>query len=120
MFESTLLGSYAGILYPSLVALFKGSLGHLTTLFSELAKNLFPTAGVTAAGFNVVGFAVALIVVLLIAAIIAAVVSAIAFFGYLSDDAKRAQLIALGRLAYFSAISVGFAAGLGFENAATG
>ena len=98
MFIAAVLGSYAGLLWPILVALYRKQ---STQIFSMLEIKIMKANNVLLIIFKIIlFFAVGLVI-----AIIAA---AIGFAAFLQDETTRETLKNLGILAYFSAFTYGF------------
>ena len=97
MLIATVVGAFAGIWYPSLVAWFKHNAPdyHLSSVADPAPLRLFK----------------ALVASLLISAIVAL----LGFVAFLGDAANQTALQATGLLAYVSAFTSGFTAGTVFE-----
>ena len=112
MYLSSVAGSIAGIFYPSLVALFKG-----TKVFLDATIKAILTHNDLTASSSSTELIAGLLLLAFLGTAIGIVVTAIGFAAYMGSTENQTKLRALGALAYFSAVTFGFAAGLGFETA---
>jgi hypothetical protein len=109
MFGCVCAGSFFGLLWPLIIALYRNQTDHFYRLISPEKKEIrFGGKAPSAAWTFLTTYVFPLFWLLLISAGIAGVIAALGFVGVLDDETKRENLKKLGALAYFSAFGSGF------------
>lgn len=111
MFLFAYLGSFFGLIWPVLVALYKKHQLHIYKWISPEDRAPFGgKRGELSKFWWVVNeYVIPVLSFLVLALIISGVTAALGFFGFLEDEARRESLKKLGTLAYFSSFGFGFA-----------
>jgi len=106
MFIVSVIGSFAALMWPILVALYKKKSADIYKMLNISASvtglSLMVSPTIVAVG-GVLGF-------LILAILISAIAAAVGFAAFLQDDKTRLAIQNLGSAAYFAAFSYGFSA----------
>ena len=107
MFIVSVIGSFAALMWPILVALYKKKSADIYKMLSIGGGARSDGGFIAYSAILVIG---GILGFLILAFVISAIAAAVGFAAFLQDDQKRVAIQNLGSVAYFVAFSYGFSA----------